>query len=406
MTGQSPLRILAITPYAPFPAFGGGKMRIYHLLTEWMRLGHQVELWVEPNDEPALEWGSGDPAPAQRALPGRPRGSRLSKVQSLVSPLPEEPWTRPVRADVLAVESLDRFDVAVLMQAHVGRYAAPLARAGLPVVLDQQNVEAQIARDMARMRPTRIGRIRSRLDEAKWRRFERALERRVQLVGAVSEADAAEFRRLCPTANVIVAPSGADLRRLEFVDHAANRGDQLIMTGTLGYHPNLDAAEWMIDRVLPLVREVRPAAHLLLVGSGVPPSLRDRAGGGVRLIERVPDIRPYLAESDLFVAPLRAGGGTRLKLLEAFAVGLPTVATTIASFGLGVADGVEVATADDEDAFAASIVRLLDDTDARRAMAAAARAMVESRFDWRRIAADYERALRAVAGRGAAKRGA
>jgi glycosyltransferase involved in cell wall biosynthesis len=93
------------------------------------------------------------------------------------------------------------------------------------------------------------------------------------------------------------------------------------------------------------------------------------------------------------VAPLRAGGGTRLKLLEAFAVGLPAVATTIASAGITVRHGVDVATADDEEAFANEVIRLLDDVSARRAMAASARRLVEEHYDWRKIAADYQEDL-------------
>ena len=113
----------------------------------------------------------------------------------------------------------------------------------------------------------------------------------------------------------------------------------------------------------------------------------------MEIVGRVPDVRPFLEEADLFVAPLRAGGGTRLKLLEAFAVGLPTVATTVASAGIAVRHGIDLAVADDEETFANEIIRLLDDVSARRAMAESARRLVEERYDWRSIAADYENDL-------------
>jgi glycosyltransferase involved in cell wall biosynthesis len=183
------------------------------------------------------------------------------------------------------------------------------------------------------------------------------------------------------------------LRSVAYVDHAENHGDGLLMTGTLGYLPNLDAAVWMIERILPLVRRTRPAAHLVLVGSSAPASLKERGGDAVDVVGQVPDVRPYLDGADLFVAPLRAGGGTRLKLLEAFAAGLPTVATTIASSGIAVRHGIDVATADDEEAFAAEIVRLLGDVAVRRKMAESARRLVEDRYDWRTIAAGYEQDL-------------
>ena len=279
------------------------------------------------------------------------------------------------------------------MQAHVGRYATPFIEAGVPVILDQQNVESQISGEIARLAPTRMGRARARLDVWKWRSYERGLVRRVQRTVAVSESDALAFRKFVPSASVTVRPSGADLRSLQYVDHAENRGDSLIMTGTLGYLPNLDAANWMIERILPRVRRVRSSARLVLVGASAPESLRKRGGDAVEIVGRVPDVRPFLEGADLFVAPLRAGGGTRLKLLEAFAVGLPTVATTVASAGIAVRHGSDVATADDEETFANEIIRLLDDVSARRVMAESARRLVEERYDWRTIAADYQKDL-------------
>lgn len=390
MESRPRLRILAISPYAAYPPFGGGKMRIYHLLQEWMRLGHEVTLWVAPPDEPELEWSDGELKPQLVALPAVARRSFRSKVSSLLSTLLEEVWTRRQVEVATRRDELRRFDVVLLMQAHVGPYAAPFIEAGVPVILDQQNVESEISGEVARLASTRTGRARARLDVWKWRAYERGLMRRVQRTIAVSESDALAFRKLVPSASVVVRPSGADLRSLLYVDHAENRGDGLIMTGTLGYLPNLDAANWMIERILPRVRHVRPSARLILVGASTPESLRKLGGDAVDIAGRVPDVRPFLEGADLFVAPLRAGGGTRLKLLEAFAVGLPTVATTMASAGIAIRHGIDVATADDEETFASEIIRLLDDVAARRAMAESARRLVEEHYDWRTIAADYE----------------
>jgi glycosyltransferase involved in cell wall biosynthesis len=405
MNARSRLRILAISPYAAYPPVGGGKMRIYHLLEEWMRLGHEVTLWVAPPDEPELGWSDGEPRPQLLAFPALNRQSIRSKISALLSPLPEEVWTRPLLQLDLQPNQLTRFDVVVLMQAHVGRYATPFIEAGVPVILDQQNVESHISGEIARIAPTRMGRARAWLDVWKWRSYERGLIRRVQRTIAVSEADALAFRKLVPWASVTVRPSGADLRSLQYVDHAENRGDCLIMTGTLGYLPNLDAAKWMIDRILPRVRRVRSSARLVLVGASAPESLRKRGGDAVDIVGRVPDVRPFLERADLFVAPLRAGGGTRLKLLEAFAVGLPTVATTLASAGIAVRHGSDVATADDEETFANAILRLLDEVSVRRAMAESARRLVEERYDWRTIAADYQEDLYDVVRAGQRRRG-
>jgi polysaccharide biosynthesis protein PslH len=405
LKSRQPLRLLAVAPYAAYPPVGGGKMRIYHLLQEWMRLGHEVTLWVAPPDEPVLHWSAGEPRPQLRALAALARRSTISKLRALLSPMPEEVWARSPWAVNWDRTQVGRFDLVVLMQAHVGRYAAPFVEAGVPVILDQQNVESEISAEVARLAPTWMGRARARVDVWKWRSYEGGLLRRVQRTVAVSEIDATTFRRLVPSASVVVRPSGADLRSLHYVDHGENRSDRLIMTGTLGYLPNLDAAHWMMERILPRVRRVRPSARLILVGASAPDSLRERGGGAVEIVGRVPDVRPFLDGADLFVAPLRAGGGTRLKLLETFAVGLPAVATTIASAGIAVRHGVDVATADDEEAFADEVIRLLDDVSARRAMALSARRLVEEHYDWRSIAADYQEDLYDVVGASRGRRG-
>lgn len=393
LTARQSLRVLAIAPYAAYPPVGGGRMRVYHLIQEWMLLGHEVTLWMAPADEHLLEWSDRGPRPQLRALAARPRQSIASKVQALLSPMPEGVWTRPPVAVRWDDDLFARFDVVVLMQAHVGRYAAPFVQAGVPVVLDQQNVESEIGAQVANLSATWMGRARARADIWKWRSYERGLIRHVQRTIAVSERDAAAFRRLVPFAPVAVHPNGADIRSLHYLDHRENRGDRLIMTGTLGYLPNLDAAHWMIERILPRVRQVRPSARLILVGASAPDSLRQRAGVAVEIVGRVPDVSPFLDAADLFVAPLRAGGGTRIKLLEAFAVGLPVVATTMASAGIAVRHGTDIATADDEETFAHEVIRMLDDFPARRAMAQSARRLVEEHYDWRSIAAEYQEDL-------------
>jgi len=292
----------------------------------------------------------------------------------------------------------DRFDVAVLFQAHVGRYARPLIDAGIPVVYSAENVESELARQLAPLALTRMSGARFRLGAWKFRRFEASLLRQASLVTTVSERDAAQLRQLVPNARIEVLPSGADIRGVPFVDHRENRADVLIFVGTLGYLPNRDGVNWLADRILPLVRSGRPKVTARLVGSSAPSAFGALQGNGVELVGLVPDVRPELATADLFVAPLRAGGGTRLKLLEAFAAGLPVVATSIAAEGLDAVDGIHLAIANDERAFADAIVGLLDDPAKRMAMTLAARQLVEERYDWGAIGGRFESLLLGVVG--------
>ena len=390
---QKHLRILAITPYPVVPTVSGGRVRTFHLLSGLLRKGHSVTNWVVSTDTEALTWTDDPVKPTLVHIPARRRTGLLRKLEGLVSPFPEGAWAC---SPPEFVGGMPEFDVALLFQAHVGRFAAPFVRAGVPVIYNAENVESELLRRLAPLALTRMSSMRFRLDAWKFRGFEASLLRQASLVTAVSERDAAQLRALVPRARIEVLPSGADLSGVPFVDHSENRGDAVIFLGTLGYLPNRDAAIWLAERILPLARSRRPAVTARLVGSSGPEALRSLQRDGVEFVGLVPDIRPELASADLFVAPLRAGGGTRLKLLEAFAAGIPVVATSVAAEGLEVIDGIHLAIANDEQAFVDAILDLLSDSLKRRAMALAARRLVEERYDWRSIGERFESLLRDV----------
>jgi glycosyltransferase involved in cell wall biosynthesis len=388
------LRVLAITPYPMVPTVSGGRLRSFHLVSELLRRGHKVTNWVVSEDDDPLTWSDDPTKPALLHIPARRRIGLSRKLEGLLSRYPEGPWACPPPASL--AESLDTFDVAVLFQAHVGRFAAPLIEAGIPVVYSAENVEGELARRLAPLALTRMSGIRFRLDAWKFRRFEASLLRQASLVTTVSERDAAQLRQLVPNAHIAVLPSGADVRGVSFADHSDNRGDVVIFVGTLGYLPNRDGVTWLVDRILPLVRSRRPQVTIRLVGSSPPDTLRTLHGDGVELVGLVPDVRPELASADLFVAPLRAGAGTRLKILEAFAAGIPVVATSMAAEGIAAVDGTHLVIADDERAFADAMVDLLVDPASRSRMALAARQLVEDRYDWAVIGGRFESMLRDV----------
>jgi len=389
-----PLRVLAITPYPIVPTISGGRLRSYHLVSELLRRGHAVTNWVVSADDEPLTWSGDSVKPALRHIAGRRRTGFWRKLEGLLSRYPEGPWSCPPPSSIRDVST--RFDVAVLMHAHVGRYAGPLLDAGVPVLYSAENVEHELTRQLAPLALTRLSGLRFRLDAWKFRRFEAALIRRASLVTAVSEMDAAKLRQLVPSTHIEVLPSGADVRGVAFVDHRLNRGDVVIFLGTLGYLPNRDAVAWLVDRILPLVKSRRPSVTIRLVGSSPPDEFAALQKDGVQLVGLVAEVQPELATADLLVAPLRAGSGTRLKLLEAFAAGIPVVGTSIAAEGIAALAGTHLAIADDERAFADAMVDLLADPTKRMEMSRAARQLVEERYDWALIGGRLESLLRSV----------
>lgn len=391
------MRVLALANSSPYPPTGGGRMRAHHLIAGLLDAGHEVVVVALPPDP-------------DHEAPDRPRLTVLGAAvrrrtgwrrwTALVSPYPEEAWARPPGILHSLDLGFDALDAVIAFDSRSARPALCLREKSIPTVIDEFNVEFRLARDIAATAPTAGGRIRGRIDSLKTRAFEARALRRCDLVTSVSNDDARLLRALAPRTPVEVHPSGADVAGITPVDHRKNRGDRLVLTGTLGYLPNIDAARYLGSEILPRVRAVRPSVRAHLVGQVSDHVRAMIAADGVDVVGWVPGVLPHLAAADLFVAPLRVGGGTRLKILEAFAAGLPVVATSKAVEGLEVENGVHALLVDDAAGLARAILALLDDENGRERLALAARGLVEERYDWRRIGAGFAASVERVANRG------
>jgi glycosyltransferase involved in cell wall biosynthesis len=202
---------------------------------------------------------------------------------------------------------------------------------------------------------------------------------------AVSELDAARLRKRNPRLRVSVIENGVDCERLRVLPDAA-AGNDLLFVGLLSYPPNADAVLFFCKKILPMIRAKVPDARLLVVGNGAPPAVQRLARrADVVLAGAVESIVPCYERTRMSVVPLRAGSGTRLKILESMALGRPVVTTPIGAEGLEVRDGAELLIADNPGDFSESVVRVLRDPPLYRQLAQKARALVENRYDWRII---------------------
>ena len=228
-----------------------------------------------------------------------------------------------------------------------------------------------------------------------WRKFER-FERRAfaaatRLV-AVSEPDAKLIRDRFGGRNVDVVDNGIDRGYYEGVQPDPDP-KTILFLGSLDWRPNLDAVGLLLDRIFPAVRAAEPAARLRLVGRRPPPALVRRIAEvpGVELHADVPDVRPFLATSGIMVVPLRIGGGSRLKILEATASGLPVISTRVGAEGLELVPGEHYLAADEPELMSDALVSWIRDPRPARAMAGRSRAFVLERYDWDRLAQRLER---------------
>jgi glycosyltransferase involved in cell wall biosynthesis len=275
---------------------------------------------------------------------------------------------------------------------HVG----PLALgAGRPAWIDFHNLDSQIWERMGETGSSAASRAFASLQAPRVRSFEKMLLGRAAGVSCVSVPDAGEILELAPSSAPLVVPNAVDLERYDFRGESPGDG-VLLFVGDLSWAPNAEGLRWFADSVWPLVRSGLPRARVEVLGRAVPPDLRRRAPDWIFRGEGG-DTRPLWARADAAIVPLRAGGGTRLKILEAAACGVPVVSTTIGAEGLELAPETEILLRDDPPAFADALVRLLGDAALRRGIAASARLRVERRYDWRRVGAELAAALLARA---------
>lgn len=293
--------------------------------------------------------------------------------------------------DVVEIEGIE---MAPYMLALRAKWRGPRPR----FVYDDHNAEYVLqqrafATDLRRPRRW----VAAAYSLVQWRKlaaYERRVCRAADRVAAVSDVDRAALLRLDPTLDVTVIPNGVDLDfyRPGVTPPLGEMGlHSLVFTGKMDYRPNVDAVTWFADAVFPLVRARVPDARFYVVGQQPSPrvaALAERPG--IMVTGKVPDTRPYIAGAGVYVIPLRIGGGTRLKVLEAMAMGQAVVSTRLGCDGFPLADGREVAYADEPQAFADRVASLLQDRAEAAQLGRAARAFVEAHYGWDAIVPQLE----------------
>jgi glycosyltransferase involved in cell wall biosynthesis len=257
---------------------------------------------------------------------------------------------------------------------------------GLPVACTHHNVESQLLRRRALTEPP-FRRAYLNFQAAKLERLERRWLPRVSVNVAVSDDDAQTFRKLVPGVRVEIAPNGVDIDYFKPTDERNQAGT--VFVGGTNWFPNRDGLEWFHRDILPELRALGEDGPVTWVGRCTEAD-KQRFGGpdGVIFTDYVPDVRPFLHQASCFIAPLRVGGGTRLKILDAWACGSAVVSTSRGSEGLETVDGTNILIADEPRPFALAIQRVIKDAALRASLGRAGRETVVRRYSWTSIGRD------------------
>jgi glycosyltransferase involved in cell wall biosynthesis len=331
---------------------------------------------------------------------GRPIGEQLGSPVARVRTLLGRPYYHAVghdpgiRAAVRGRLSTQRYDVVVLAQLYL---AAALPPEVLPrTVYDTHNVHHLRLRESLAAVTVLPTPVRERIIRQVCDQEARLLDR-VALGVACSELDAAGFAAMSPAARVEVVANGIDVPPSTCWTGAGRRP---LFLASLDASANIEGLAYLVDEVIP---HLPVEIGIDVAGSNARPAVSTilgRAGGRVRYLGQVPDARRVMSGAGALLVPLLTGGGTRLKVLEAFAVGVPVVGTSKGVEGIGVEAGVHARVADTAPGFAAAIVSILQDPAAAARLARSARELVEQRFDWGSLAPRFARLLTEAAADG------
>jgi len=391
------MRILWVKVGGLWPLDTGGRLRSFHTLAELTRR-HRVTLVTThgPRDEPAglkaRLAGCERIVSLPYAVPkqGTARFAR-ALLRSWLSPLPVDLWKWRIpalREEVSRLMTAAQFDLCVA-DFLLATPSVPL-NGPVPTVLFAHNVEHMIWKRLSHAEPRLWRRALLEVEWRKMRRYETEACTRARLTVAVSEADRALLAAHAPRARVCAIPTGVDTAYFTPNGSQETPG-ALVFTGSLDWFPNEDCIVHFGEVVFPRIREAVPDVSLTVVGRNPGPRVQRLAAiPGVRVTGTVQDVRPYVAAATLCVVPLRVGGGTRLKIFEALAMGKAVVSTTVGAEGLPLVPGRHFVQADEPAEFANAVVALLRDPARRKALGSAGRRLVEERYSWSQVVREFE----------------
>jgi sugar transferase (PEP-CTERM/EpsH1 system associated) len=390
------MRILMIANYLPYPQVSGGRIRIYNLLRR-VASRHEVSLAAlleSPEDAQGVSHLRQFCARVETASFPAHQRSRLAKAPGMLRyALQRKPpdlmllHSEELLGKIRQLFAVNAFDI-VQIESVMGLYLEELPQnTSYRTIQMFQNVASHQFARISRVERRRYSKVRAWINSVSMRHWEPRYAENFDRCTTVSEVDQQLLRKANPRLQIDVIPNGVDIEKYQRLPLASeNAPASLMFIGNMGYPPCVDAVLYFCSEIWPLIRQAITRVEFWIVGGDPSPEVLKLDGDGVHVTGRVEEVVPYYRQSTVCLVPLRAGGGTRLKILEAMALGRPVVSTSIGCEGLDVVDGEHLFIADTPEQFAQKTVRLLLDRQLAQYMCANGRQLVEARYDWDKIA--------------------
>lgn len=374
------MRILFLSAWHPYPPDNGARLRIFNILRGLAEM-HDITLLTFSDEDRLANQSELDKICDQvRVLPKKEYEANSGRaLLGFFASKPRVLFDRYVPAmDDMIQEELTsgKHDLVIASGIYMADYL--FSSTSIPSIYDE--VEIGVFTDAVRNSNNVIRRTRNQLTLAKLKTYFRDLLPQFAYSTVVSEIEKQLLQDLIPDYEPLeVIPNGVSLASYREVSEQP-QADRLIFTGALTFTPNYNAMQWFTGQVMPIVREANPGVKLTITGNhGGKKLLSDQ---NVNLLGYVNDIRPLIASSWISIAPIFSGGGTRLKILEAFGLQTPVIATSKGAEGLEVQHEEHLLIADSAESFAKETIRLLNNADLRQELVSKAYKLVQEKYDW------------------------
>jgi glycosyltransferase involved in cell wall biosynthesis len=389
------MRLLYFAPHQAWPINTGGRLRDYQLARQlaarcsvtFAEMRHAGEELCKPPEHSGLD---------SVITLDKGRTYSPSKIlRGLAGPIPLTVlncWSRRMASELKDALRSRQFDSVQIEGVLLMEYLPVIHEAlGSPnIVVDWHNIESEL---MWRYSGTHVNRLKKVAAKRTAKLIERAENRLLDACSTHTVTSERERQKLLvrrPEANIQVIPNGVDASYYSSSEMSKVSGkymrdpseQTIVFVGSMDYHANIDAMMWFSRTVWPEIARIHPNLHLTIVGRDPAPEVRSLASDRIHVTGTVDDVRPFYFSAVAAVVPIRSGSGTRLKILEAMAAGIPVVSTQLGAEGIDVEHDVHILLADSGPEIAAAIGRIVSSPGTRNQLTTAARTLVVKRYDW------------------------
>mgnify|MGYP003810513841 CR=1 FL=1 len=386
------MKILYLTPRTPYPPDDGGKIASFGLIKYLALRGHDITLL---SIAPSYANNISELKRYCRVETGM-KGTSNSYKDMLLNMLSKVPYTISKYHSKAFLDKLrkvvrgNHFDIVHIEQLHMAYYGEFIKKEfGLPIVLREQNVESTIWERYYLEASDPLIKFYARLQLHKVYTYESKIAAEFDRCFMITEKDKERILMMNPNVKASVIPGGVDISYFYPLDIPIEPYS-VVSVASIEWPPNIDGILWFVNRVWPLVKLKLPQARFYVVGKNPPAKIKKLAKKDIIVTGYVEDVRKYIARATVFVVPLRTGGGMRIKILNAMAMGKAVLSTAVGCEGLDIENGKNIYVADSEKEFAHLILKLLQDECERKKIGEQALKLVIELYRWDKVAEQTE----------------